>query len=93
MARCRFWFINVTTLTANFIVNVYTRTGTDPVGWLPVTTTAALWCAPGGMLMGVDPLSTSTNGWVVNSGAFDFTVDPGANTVVCNLIIAGNTGA
>ena len=93
MARCRFWFVWVTTTTAAYIVNVYTRTGTDPVTWLPITTTGALWCPPGGMLMGVDPISTTTNGWVVSSSAYDFTLDPGANTVACNVVIAGNSAA
>ena len=93
MARCRFWFVYVTTLTAAYLVNIYTRTGTDPVTWLPQVTTATLWCPPGGLVMGVDPASTSTNGWVVSSSAFDFTLDPGANTVACSVVIAGNTAA
>jgi hypothetical protein len=92
-ARVRFWSVQVVTLTAGFIVNIYTRTGTDPVTWLPVTTSGALWCPPGGIVIGYDPGSTTTNGFVVGSGAFDFTVDPGANTVVCNVLIAGNSAA
>jgi len=93
MARCRFLWLNVVTATAGYIVNLYTRTGTDPVTWLPVTTTSALWCPPGGAIILYDPASTSTNGFVVGSAAFDVTVDPGANTVVCNLIMAGNSAA
>jgi hypothetical protein len=92
-ARVRLWYLQVVTLTAGSIVNVYTRTGTNPVTWLPITTSGALWATPGGILLGVDQNSTTTNGWVVGSSANDFTVDPGANTVVCNLIIAGNTAA
>lgn len=92
-ARVRFWGVQVVTATAAYIVNVYTRTGTDPVTWLPVTTMGALWCPPSGVVVASDPQSTSTNGWVVGSAAYDFTVDPGANTVVCNVLIAGNTAA
>ncbi len=93
MARVRFWAVQVITLTAGFIVNIYTRTGTNPVTWLPITTTGALWCPPGSIIIGGDYYSTTTNGYVVGSGANDFTVDPGANTVVCNVVIAGNTAA
>jgi len=92
-ARVRAWFVQSLTLTAGFLVNIYTRTGTNPVTWLPITTTGALWVAAGGTYFGIDALSTSTNGWVVSSGANDFTVDPGANTVVCNIVIAGNSAA
>lgn len=92
-ARVRFWAVQVVTATAGYIVNIYTRTGTDPVTWLPITTTGALWCPPGGVVLGIDPNSTSTNGYVVGASAYDFTVDPGANTVVCNLLIAGNSAA
>lgn len=93
MARVRYWSMAVLTLTAGFLVNVYTRSGTDPVTWLTTQTSGAEWCPPGGFICKGDPFSTSTNGWVVSSSAFDFTVDPGANTVVCNVIIAGNSGA
>lgn len=93
MARCRFWGLYVTDTTAGHIVNVYTLTGTNPVTWLPLVTTATLWCAPGGVLMGIDAASTSTAGWVVGTSANTFTVDPGANTVTCMLVIAGNTAA
>lgn len=92
-ARVRLWFVQVVTVTAGFICNIYTRTGTDPVAWLPVTTSGALWCPPQGVQMGFDPASTTTNGFVVSSSAFDFTLDPGANTVIVNCIIAGNTAA
>ncbi len=92
-ARVRFWIVQNITVTAGKLCNVYTRTGTDPVTWLPVTTSAALWAPPGGLVCGYDPISTSTNGYVVGSGAFDFTVDPGANTCVVNVIIAGNSAA
>jgi len=92
-ARVRFWWVYVVTLTAGYIVNVYTRSGTNPVTWLPTATSSALWAPPGGVVMGIDPYSTTTNGYVVGSGANDFTLDPGANTVVCNVIIAGNSGA
>ena len=93
MARCRFWFLYNTTVTAGYIINVYTLTGTNPLTWLPIVTTGTLWCPPGGMIMGVDPSSTTTNGWVVGSAANTFTVDPGANTCTCQLVIAGNTAA
>lgn len=92
-ARVRFWGVQVLTLTAGFIVNVYTRTGTNPVTWLPITTTGALWAPPGGFVCGYDPISVTTNGYVVGSGANDFTIDPGANTVLCNVVIAGNSVA
>jgi len=92
-ARVRGWFVQNLTLTAGYLINIYTRTGTDPVTWLPITTTGALWVAAGGIYMGLDALSTSTNGWVVSSSAFDFTLDPGANTVSCNVIIVGNSAA
>ena len=92
-ARVRFWIVQVLTLTAAHLVNVYTRTGTDPVIWLPVTTTGALWAPPGGFVCGYDPISTTTNGYVVGSSAFDFTVDPASNTCVANVIIAGNSAA
>ncbi len=92
-ARVRLVFVQNLTLTAGYLTNLYTRTGTDPVTWLPVTTTGALWAPPGGSILLFDPASTSTYGFVVGSGAFDFTLDPGANTTVCNVIIAGNTAA
>lgn len=92
-ARVRFWGVQVLTLTAGFICNVYTRTGTDPVTWLPVTTTGALWAPPGGFVCGYDPASTTTNGYVVGATAFDFTIDPGANTVLVNVVILGNSAA
>lgn len=92
-ARCRFWAVQVVTQTAAFLINIYTRTGTNPVVWLPITTTAALWAGPGGMYVGIEPLSTTTNGWVVSASHNDFTVDPGANTVVCNVLILCNTAA
>ena len=93
MLRCRAWALYVSTITAAYLVNVYTRTGTDPLTWLPVTTSGALWCPPSGIYVGMDPASTSTNGWVVSSSSFDFTVDPGANTVTCDLLILGNSAA
>jgi hypothetical protein len=92
-ARVRFWFVQNLTLTAGYLCNIYTRTGTDPVTWLPVTTTGALWAAAGGFCFGLDPLSTSTNGYVVGASAFDFTLDPGANTVSVNVILVGNSAA
>lgn len=92
-ARVRGWAVYVTTLTAAYLVNIYTRTGTDPLVWLPVTTTGALWAAPGGIYCGTDPTSTTTNGWVVGSSSYDFTLDPGANTVACYLLIIGNSAA
>ena len=92
-ARVRAWFVQNLTTTAGYLINIYTRTGTDPVTWLPVTTTGALWVAAGGTYFGIDALSTSTNGCVVSSSAYDFTLDPGANTVSCNVIIVGNSAA
>ena len=93
MLRCRFWIVQNLTLTAGKLCNIYTRTGTNPVTWLPVTTTGALWAAAGGLIMGIDGLSITTDGWVVSSSHCDFTLDPGANTVSVNVIIAGNTVA
>jgi len=92
-ARVRGWCVYVTTLTAAYLVNVYTRTGTDPLVWLPVTTSGALWCAPGGIMCATDPTSTSTNGYVVSSTSYDFTLDPGSNTVACYVLIIGNSAA
>jgi hypothetical protein len=92
-ARVRGWAVYVTTLTAAFLLNVYTRTGTDPLVWLPVTTSGALWVPPGGLGCVTDPISTSTNGFVVSSTSYDFTLDPGANTVVANVLIIGNSAA
>ena len=93
MLRVRFWGVQVVTATAAHLVNIYTRTGTNPVTWLPITTTNALGRPAGGIVMGYDPISITTNGWVVATGANDFTVDPGANTCVCNVVIAGNSAA
>jgi hypothetical protein len=93
MLRCRFWVVQNLTLTAGKLCNIYTRTGTNPVTWLPVTTTGALWAAAGGLVMGIDALSITTDGWVVSASHCDFTLDPGANTVSVNVIIAGNTVA
>ena len=92
-ARVRGWAVYVSTLTAAFLLNIYTRTGTDPLVWLPVTTTGALWAAPGGMYCGTDPTSTTTNGWVVGASSYDFTLDPGSNTVAAQLLIIGNSAA
>jgi hypothetical protein len=92
-ARVRWWFVQNLTTTAGYLVNIYTRSGTDPVTWLPTATTNALWVAAGGAYMGLDALSTSTNGWVVSSTAYDFTLDPGSNTVSVQVIIAGNSSA
>jgi hypothetical protein len=92
-ARVRGWAVYVTTQTAAFLVNIYTRTGTDPLVWLPVTTSGALWAAPGGLVAAADPISTSTNGYVVSSSSYDFTIDPGANTVTANVLIVGNSAA
>lgn len=93
MARVRYWSVAVTTLTTAFIMNIYTRTGTNPVTWLPITTSGALWCPPGSVVFATDFFSTTTNGYVVGSGANDFTIDPGANTVNVNVLIAGNSAA
>ena len=92
-ARVRGWAVYVTTLTAAFLLNVYTRTGTDPLVWLPVTTTNALWVPPGGLMCATDPTSTATNGYVVSSSSFDFTLDPGSNTVAAYVTIIGNSAA
>jgi hypothetical protein len=92
-ARVRGWCVYVTTLTAAYLLNIYTRTGTDPLVWLPVTTTSALWCPPGGLYCGTDPTSTTTNGWVVSSTSYDFTLDPGSNTVAAYVLIIGNSAA
>jgi hypothetical protein len=92
-ARVRGWCVYVTTLTAAYLLNIYTRTGTDPLVWLPVTTSSALWCPPGGIYCGTDPTSTTTNGWVVGSTSYDFTLDPGANTVTAQVMILGNSAA
>ncbi len=92
-ARVRLWFVQVVTATAGFICNIYTLTGTDPLTWLPLVTTGTLWCPPSGVVMGFDPASTTTNGYVVSASHFSFSLDPGANTVVCNVIIAGNSAA
>ena len=92
-ARARAWVVYVTTLTAAFLLNVYTRTGTDPLVWLPVTTSGALWVPPGGIMCATDPTSITTNGYVVSSSSFDFTLDPGANTVTAYVLIPGNSAA
>jgi hypothetical protein len=92
MARVRMYWVHVVTVTQTDLLYIYTRTGTDPVAWLAVATTS-FQCEPQGIIFGIDPASTSTNGFVVSSSAYDFTLDPGSNTVVANVIIAGNSGA
>lgn len=93
MARVRAWAVYNTSSTAANIINLYTLTGTDPLTWLPQVTTATLWVPPGGIMLGTDPLSTSTNGWVVSASHFSFSLDPGANTVTCDVLILGNSAA
>ena len=68
-------------------------TGTDPVVWLPRVTTATLWVPPSGIMLAMDPISTSTNGYVVGASHYSFSLDPGANTVLANVIVAGNSAA
>jgi hypothetical protein len=91
--RVRFWGVQVVTITAGFIVNIYTVTATNPLTWLPQVLTGTLWAPPGGIVMGYDPLSVTTNGYVVSASANTFVVNPGANTVVANVVIAGNSAA
>lgn len=91
--RVRFWIVQNTATTAGYLINLYTLTGTDPLLWLPLVTTATLWVPAGGILMGIDSQSTSTNGWLVTAAHYTFSLDPGGNTVPCNVIIAGNTAA
>lgn len=93
MARCRAWAVYNTSSTAGFIINIYTLTGTNPVVWLPLVTTNTLWVPPGGIMLGTDPLSTTTNGWVVATAHNTFSLDPGANTVACDVLILGNSAA
>ncbi len=92
-ARVRFWIVQNLTATAGYLINLYTLTATDPLTWLPQVTSATLWVPASGILCGIDQASTSTNGWVVSASHYSFSLDPGANTVSCNVIIAGNSAA
>jgi hypothetical protein len=87
-ARVREFVVQVVTATPGFNVTLY---ATASNGWpfIPVVANEITVMA-GGMFALRDPLSTgSGNGMVVTSSTFGFTINPGSNVVVVNLLVAG----
>src|SRR5208337_1375716 len=91
-ARVReFWIQNIDT-TAGHDVKVESG-ASNGVTWLPPAANY-LPCRYGATIKISDPLSTGAgNGNVVGASTMNVTLDPGANTVIVNVLIVGGTAA
>ncbi len=91
--RCRVLIAQVVSTTAGFNVTFAANASN---GWtvLPAAATPVSAYANGGILLVYDPASNGGGvGAVITAGSSVFDMDPGAHTVVLNLIIVGNSAA
>jgi hypothetical protein len=88
--RVREFVIQVFSTTAGFNIELYSA-ASDGVAFLPPIANFIPIYA-GGMYIFRDPISTGAgNGALITSTTCNFTINPGANAVVVNILAAGGT--
>ncbi len=91
-ARVRVFWVGVVTTTAAKLINVQSGASSG-VLWLPPAANT-LWVTPnGGSLYMSDPNAITTQGYLVDTSHKNITFDSVSNTVVFNVLIAGNSSA
>lgn len=93
MGRIRFFAVQVVTITAAFDVGIY-KAASNGVSWLPASTGPVYARANLGLALFVDQSSSGSSvGNYIDGTHKSITLDPSANTVVVNVIAAGNSVA
>lgn len=89
--RCRLLIVQVVDTTAGHDVKVY-GAATNGVAWLPLAANPDIARTNGGIVLIYDPNSSgAATGNVLSATSKLLDLDPGANTVVVNVLAVGNS--
>jgi hypothetical protein len=91
--RGRLFAVFNPTLTAGYDCKIY-QAGSNPLVWVPPSSSPGWARANGGLYFQMDPQSTGAgNGNVITSSSCEVTFDPGTNNVTVYVLMVGGSAA
>ncbi len=90
--RVRFFAVGVVTTAAGKLINVQSGASSG-VLWLPPAANTLFIPSNNSLFVMADPMSITTNGFIVDTSHKNITFDSVSNTVAFNVLIVGNSSA